>query len=121
MATALWLALGGALGTLARFGVSGAFNAQSHPWGTVTVNVVGSLVLGVAVGLWGVEHDADYQLALSIGVLGGFTTFSTFALDTIRLWEEGQPGTAVFSVVASIVLGIGAALVGLAVGRAMAR
>lgn len=121
MVTALYVALGGAVGTLARFGVSSVVNANHHPWGTVAVNVVGSLVLGVAVGLWGYDHDASHQLAVSIGMLGGFTTFSTFALDTIRLWEDGQTGLAVVTVAVSVLAGIAAAIAGLAFGRAVAR
>jgi CrcB protein len=120
MATALWIAAGGAVGTLARFGLSGLINDYSHPWGTVTVNVVGSLALGILAGLWGVGHVGDQQLALTVGLLGGFTTFSTFALDTLRLWEEGQGALALVNVVVSVVFGLAAAIGGLAIGRAVA-
>jgi len=116
--TALWIAAGGAIGTLARFALAGALNGSNHPWGTVAVNILGSFALGIAVGLWGFSHEADHQVAITIGVLGGFTTFSTFALDTLRLWEDGQTTTAVGSVVVSVVAGIGAAIAGLALGRA---
>jgi len=117
MTTALWIAAGGAVGTLARFGLSGLINGYGHPWGTVTVNILGSLALGVLAGIWGVEHDTNQQLALTVGLLGGFTTFSTFALDTIRLWEDGHGPLAMTSVVVSVVVGLGAAIVGLALGR----
>lgn len=117
MVTAFWIAAGGAVGTLARFGLSGLINASGHPWGTVTVNVLGSLALGALAGIWGVEHDAGHQLALTVGLLGGFTTFSTFALDAIRLWEDGRAGLAVVSVAVSVVVGLAAAIAGLAVGR----
>ena len=119
MVTALWIAAGGAVGTLARFALAGAINDSGHPWGTVAVNVVGSFALGVAVGMWGHSHESDHQLAVTVGILGGFTTFSTFALDTLRLWEDGQTALAMGSVVVSVVAGIAAAIAGLAIGRAV--
>lgn len=119
MVTALWIAAGGAVGTLARYGLAGMINQSSHPWGTVTVNLVGSLGLGLLVGIWEGGPPADHQLAITIGVLGGFTTFSTFALDTIGLWERGAGGTALLSVTVSVVGGLAAAVAGLALGRMM--
>jgi CrcB protein len=120
MSTAVWIAVGGALGTLARYGLVGLINQRGYPWGTVAVNIVGSFALGVLVGLWGAEHTSNHQLALSIGVLGGFTTFSTFALDTISVWQNGSTGLAVVTVVVSVAAGIGAAVMGIGLGRAMA-
>lgn len=120
MVTALWVAAGGAIGSLARFGLAGVINESSHPWGTVAVNVLGSLLLGVAIGVWGADHVADHQLALTVGALGGFTTFSTFALDTIQLWEGGQAGLAATTVALSVVAGLAAAIAGLILGRAVA-
>lgn len=120
MATALWLALGGAIGTVARSFLGGALNSANHPWGTVAVNVLGSLVLGLAIGFWGFEHHADHQLAVTVGALGGFTTFSTFALDTVKLWEDGRAGMAIATVGISVIVGIAAAVAGLAAGRAIA-
>jgi fluoride exporter len=117
MVTALWIAAGGAVGTLARFGIAGVINQSNHPWGTVTVNLVGSLALGVLVGLWGGAPPGDHQLAVTIGLLGGFTTFSTFALDTIGLWESGEGGLALLSVTVSVVGGLAAAVAGLAIAR----
>jgi CrcB protein len=122
MVTALWLAVGGAIGTLARAGVSGMINSGGHhPWGTVTVNIFGSLVLGVLIGVWGYGPESTHQVAISIGLLGGFTTFSTFAMDTVHLWEEGRAGLAITSVTVSVVVGITAAVIGLLLGRAVAR
>jgi len=119
MVTALWIAAGGAVGTLARYGLAGAINQSSHPWGTVTVNLAGSLALGVLIGIWEGGPPADHQLAITIGVLGGFTTFSTFALDTIALWERGDGGVALLTVAVSVVGGLAAAIAGLALGRLM--
>lgn len=119
MTTALWIAAGGALGTLARFGLAGLINGDGHPWGTVAVNILGSLLLGLAAGAWGVTHATDYQAAATVGVLGGFTTFSTFTLDTVHLWETGHTGLAMSTAVLSVVIGLAAAVVGLVVGRAV--
>jgi CrcB protein len=119
MVIALWIAAGGAVGTLARYGLAGVINQSSHPWGTVTVNLVGSLGLGLLVGIWEGGPPTEHQLAITIGVLGGFTTFSTFALDTIGLWERGAGGIALLSVTVSVVGGLAAAIAGVAFGRMM--
>lgn len=120
MTTALWVALGGAAGSLARYGLATAINIRGHPWGTVVVNVVGSFVLGMLIGTWGFKAQESHRIGIAVGALGGFTTFSTFALDTLFLWENGQPGLAIANVMVSIVAGIAAAVVGLAVGRSLA-
>lgn len=116
----MWIAIGGAAGSLARYGVAGALNSGRHPWGTVTVNVIGSLVIGVLIGLWGFGQESDHQLAVTVGLLGGFTTFSTFALDTINVWEQGQTGLAIGTVVVSLAGGLIAVIAGLGVGRGLA-
>lgn len=117
MSTAIWVALGGAIGSLARFGLAGAINYRGHPWGTVAVNIVGSFALGLVVGAWGFRVDGPRHIGLAVGLLGGFTTFSTFAMDTIYLWENGEIVTAVTSVAISIVVGLAAAVAGLLLGR----
>lgn len=117
MLTALWIAAGGAAGSLARFGLTRVINGSGPPWGTVVVNLAGCLILGFAIGVWGFGHGRDHQLALTVGVLGGFTTFSTFALDTIGLWEGGRPGVAIASVALSVLGGLAAAVFGLLAGR----
>lgn len=117
MVTALWVALGGAAGSVGRYLITGGLNGRSHPWGTVVVNVVGSFALGILVGKWGFSLTSPQRLGVSIGLLGGFTTFSTFSLDTIYLWENGETSLAIASVLVSVLLGIAAATVGLAIGR----
>jgi len=119
MSTAIWVALGGAVGSLARYGLAGAINFRSHPWGTVAVNVLGSLVLGLLIGLWGFSVEGPRQVGLAVGLLGGFTTFSSFALDTIYLWENGDVFAAIASVAVSVIVGLAAAIAGLLLGRAL--
>lgn len=119
MATALWVAFGGAVGSLARYALAGSINLRYQPWGTVIVNLLGALILGILIGAWGFHADSPARVGLAIGVLGGFTTFSSFAIDSIYLWDQGQGGVAVFSILVTVVIGIAAALGGIAVGRAV--
>ena len=83
------------------------------------MNVLGSLVLGVLVGMWGFHADSPMRVGIAIGVLGGFTTFSSFAIDTLWLWDQGQGGVAVSSVTITVVGGLIAAVAGIALGRAL--
>jgi CrcB protein len=111
MSLYLWLALGGAIGTLARFGVSG-FVAQhfgeTFPWGTLIVNVSGSLVIGFFATLTGTEGrflvSGTARLFVMTGILGGFTTFSSFSLQTLTLARDGEWLRAGFNAVGSLVL-----------------
>lgn len=120
MSTVIWVALGGAVGSLARYGLAGAINYRGHPWGTVAVNIIGSFALGLLIGLWGFHADGPRNVGLAVGLLGGFTTFSSLALDTIFLWENGDAVVAILSVVLSMIAGIAAAVVGLLLGRSLA-
>lgn len=90
--------------------------------GTLVVNVVGSLTMGLLVGWF--AHKADpgqaWRLFLTTGVLGGFTTFSTFSLDAVLLYERGQVGTAALYVAASAVLAIGGLFLGMLAVRHLA-
>jgi len=120
MSTAIWVALGGAVGSLARYGLAGVINYRGHPWGTVAVNILGSFVLGLLVGVWGFHAAGPRHVGLAVGLLGGFTTFSSFALDTIYLWENGEVATAMASVAVSLIVGLAAAFGGLLLGRSFA-
>lgn len=123
--TVLSVALGGAIGASLRYGI-GAWSLRAFgpgfPVGTMVVNVLGSLIMGmVAVallhrfpGTWGV-----YAPFLMTGVLGGFTTFSAFSLDALNLIEDGRMGQAAFYVGGSVVLSILALFIGLTLGRAV--
>jgi CrcB protein len=115
--TYLWVALGGALGSVARFGISGlavrAFGT-TFPWGTLIVNVAGSLAIGIAAGLTSTDGRAlvagDARAFVIVGVLGGFTTFSAFSLETFNLARSNgwfAAGTNVLASVAVCLVAVG--------------
>jgi len=109
------VALLGGCGALLRFVIDGAIAERAgseFPWGTLTVNVSGSLVLGLLAGL---ALHGDALLLAGTAVLGSYTTFSTWMLETHRLAEEGEPWVALLNIGLSLALGIGAA----ALGRAL--
>ena len=115
------IAGGGALGTLARYGVERAVVADAFgfPWATLTANVVGSFVLGVVVTLVSERWPGDRWLRplVAVGFCGGFTTFSTFAVEIDQRVRHGHTGTALGYLVASLLAGFGAALVGITLAR----
>lgn len=123
MTTALLVMLGAAVGAPLRYLTDRAVQARHDsvfPWGTFTVNVVGSFIFGVL--LQGVAVDAvsgSVNALLSTGLCGGLTTYSTFGYETIKLFQERVRVYAVLNVVASIVAGLGAAFVGIAVAEAL--
>lgn len=122
MQTILLIASGGAIGALLRYGVANAAHAwlgRSFPWGTLTVNVLGSLLIGLLYVLL-VERLAlgpEWRAALLIGVLGAFTTFSAFSLETLTLLEEGGLAPALANIGASVFLCLLACFIGLWMGR----
>ena len=115
--------LGGGLGALLRHGVNRlalTFLGASFPAGTMIVNVVGSLLMGLLVGLFA-AHPAISQptrLFLATGLLGGFTTFSAFSFDALNLYQRGQPGLALGYIAASVMLSLAAIAVGYSLARA---
>ena len=118
----LWVALGGAFGAAVRYGVGLlAVRAwgSSLPLGTVLVNLAGSFLIGLAVPLVLTRPGASeaLRLALAVGFLGAFTTFSTFSLDTLALLETGRTGWALANALGSVVLGLGCVALGVWVGR----
>ena len=117
--TVLLVALGGAAGTLARYGLGRLVDVGALPWLTIGINVAGSLLLGflIAVGHW---FSAEIRTALAIGVLGGFTTFSTFSADVFLDIDAGRGAEAAAYLAASMIGGVGAAAVGYFLGRAVA-
>lgn len=112
--TLILVAAGGAAGSVLRYLVSlGALRAfgPGFPWGTLAVNVAGSVVIGaLAVVLTGPR--AGLSPLLVAGFLGGFTTFSTFSLDALRLWQGGQAGLAGAYVAGSVALALGGVALG---------
>ena len=118
MMQVLLVAVGGAVGSVARFGVSVAMTrwlGLAFPWGTLTVNVLGGLAMGLLAARVGPESE-NVRLALGVGLLGGFTTFSAFSLETVRLMQH-QPGLAALYVIASVTLSVGACWAGYSLGR----
>jgi CrcB protein len=117
----LFVALGAAVGAPLRYLVDRAVQGRHDslfPWGTFTVNVTGSLILGVLTGAAAAIPGPVTQL-LGTGLCGALTTYSTFSFETIRLIEERARFYAVVNVVASIVAGLGAAFVGISIAEAI--
>ena len=121
--TALAIAVAGAFGALARWGVGTWFGDRfpSFAWGTLVVNVSGSFLLGVlfAVLIERTGASPTLRLALTTGLMGAYTTFSTFSLETFRMFEDGAYGAAFANVGLSLVLGPGRRVAGVSLGRAM--
>jgi CrcB protein len=110
--------LGAGIGGALRHGVNLAaarLLGASFPYGTLTVNVVGSLAMALIAEFFALRAgmSQEWRLFLTTGILGGFTTFSTFSLDTIMLWERGETLSAVAYVAASLVVSFGAFVFGL--------
>lgn len=125
MMPVLAVALGGALGSLGRYFVVGQATRWfgiAFPWGTLTVNVVGGLVIGLLAETMALKWSVTQEMRLFLitGVLGGFTTFSAFSLEVVALIERGEMGSAVSYVVASVLLSVGAVFVGIALIRGVA-
>jgi CrcB protein len=120
MMAVLMVALGGAAGSVARYFGARFFeqwlsNAMGlgFPYGTLSVNLIGSFTLGVVIEIFSLVflNTPELRLFLVVGVLGGFTTFSAFSLDTVALLERGEVGRAVLYVGLSVVLSAGALFV----------
>ncbi len=119
MQMALSIAAGGAIGSVLRW-YAGQWTSTSVPWGTWAVNILGSLLLGLVVGAYASRTiDPAWVNGVTVGLLGGFTTFSTFTLQSVELWESGRPQWAAINIFVSVLAGLTAAVVGLAAGRAM--
>jgi len=120
--TYLLIAIFGAAGAVARYALDGWVSDMARgqfPWGTLTVNVLGCFALGALVALTTerLVSDPGWRTAIGIGFLGAFTTFSTYAYETLKLAEDGGVWLALANGLGMLVLGLAAALAGLAVGR----
>jgi fluoride exporter len=113
--------VGAGIGGALRHGVNVAFRAldSEFPYGTLLINVVGALVMGLLAGLFAVKFDLgqSWRLFLTTGILGGFTTFSTFSLEAAVLYERGELGAMAVYVIASVIFSIGALFAGLFIVR----
>ncbi len=123
----LWIAFGGALGSVARFATAEWAQLRwpfAFPWGTLLVNVLGSLVIGALAALgesgrW--QASLEMRQFVMIGVLGGYTTFSSFSLQTLMLARNGALLSAGLNVLASVVLCLLAAWCGFALAMTLSR
>ena len=121
----VWIFLGGGVGALLRFGLAGVVQAragESFPWGTLVVNVVGCFAIGVLATAFEERSvlSPELRVALLVGVLGGFTTFSTFGLETWRLLEDAELARALANVLGSVAAGLVAVVLGVIVTRWLA-
>jgi CrcB protein len=120
--TYLIVFLGGGIGAALRHGInilSARWLGTAFPYGTLFENVSGSLAIGLLAGYLASKGGVSqhWSLFLTTGVLGGYTTFSTFSLDTVLLYERGEPWLALFYVALSVVVAVGALFAALAITR----
>ena len=117
-----WIALGSALGGMARHAV-GAWAlglwGPTSPWGTLIVNVVGSLIIGIVATT--VQANEQMRLFLAVGLCGGFTTFSAFSLQTLNLLQSGAYGAATLNIGLSVIVCIIAVWAGAQLGTLASR
>jgi len=128
MITYLWIAIGGALGSVGRFWLNGIVSrhfGETFPWGTMFINVTGSFIIGVIGALASPEGRMDSQSRafatqfLMIGICGGYTTFSSFSWQTLRLMQDREWLYAGGNVILSVTLCMIAVWLGYALGSAM--
>ena len=117
----VFVAVGGALGAMARYGVGGwvhGWTSSTFPWGTVVVNAAGSFLLGFSMRyLELVVAPPELRAGLTVGFLGAFTTFSTYSYETVALLQEGAWGRAATYALGSLVIGVLFVLAGIAVAQ----
>jgi fluoride exporter len=118
MYTYLSIAVGGALGSMARYATGvyvGRWLGAEFPWGTLLINIIGSFLIGVFAESFALRWDASQstRVFLVVGICGGYTTFSTFSLDVVTLLNRGEALAAGAYIVASAVLGVLALYAGL--------
>ena len=122
MKTILFIAGGGAIGAVMRYGASlGVYSllGRGFPYGTLFVNVTGSLLMGVLsiVMLERFNVGPEWRAAILVGLLGSFTTFSTFSLETLNLLEQGDVMRAMANIVFSVIVCLIAVWIGITLGR----
>ncbi len=122
MKALIFIAAGGALGAVLRYGASvGVYSllGRGFPYGTLFVNVSGSLLMGVlsVIMLERFNIDPEWRAAVLVGVLGSFTTFSTFSIETLNLLEQGEMMRALANIVLSVIVCLFAVWFGVLIGR----
>jgi fluoride exporter len=124
----LWIALGSAVGGALRYwsyGIALRVLGQTFPWGTLVVNVIGSAIIGFFVTFSGPDSarlvPLNARLFVTVGFCGGYTTFSTFSLETLNLLRGGEWGRATLNIFASVLLCIAGAWVGHVMAAALNR
>lgn len=122
MGQVIAIAVGGAVGSVLRFWLSTGVHAllgRAFPYGTLAVNIVGCLLMGVLFVLLTERLSLGplWRAGLLVGVLGGFTTFSAFSMETVTLIEEGTPLKALANILLSVIVCVGATWIGVIAGR----
>ncbi len=117
-----WIFLAGGAGALLRYALAGVVQERAgdgFPWGTLVVNVVGCFAIGVLATAFEERSvlSPELRLALLVGLLGGFTTFSTFGLETWRLLEDAELARALANVAGSVAAGLAAVVAGASLAR----
>ena len=110
----LLVGLGGSIGSMARYAASLLIRSKSFPYATLSVNVIGSFIIGLVFAL-SIKEAAlsnNWKLFLATGICGGFTTFSAFSVENMELLQNGKTGMALTYIMLSIVLGILATFLG---------
>ena len=110
----LLVGLGGGIGSMLRYGASLLFSSRYFPYTTLAVNIIGSLMIGLVLGM---SFKSEYfltnwKLFLATGICGGFTTFSAFSAENMELLQQGRYSLAIIYIVLSVILGIAAAALG---------
>jgi crcB protein len=116
----VFVGLGGALGAMARYGLGRMMPASAFPWPTFVANSLGGLLMGLLVGwlsLKAAEGGETLRLLLGVGLLGGFTTFSAFSLETVQMIERRDWALAMGYVAGSVVVSVAALMLGLMIAR----
>jgi fluoride exporter len=125
MKNIIYIAVGGALGALTRYGISkfiNQFTGGVFPWGTLAVNFLGLFIIGFLFELFErTVVPSEIRSFLTIGFLGALTTFSTYGIETLNLLRDGEYGLGLMNVVLSNVAGIGLVVVGIVVARMVVR
>ena len=122
---ALLVFLGAGLGANARFWLGGWVQSRmvgNFPWGTMLINITGSLIIGLFVAMFmKLQWQMGWRLFVGVGILGGYTTFSSYSLETVELWQSGSYSVALGYVIASNLASILGCAAGLFVGQRLAQ